>query len=820
MLESVVGSLIATGLATAGSRGKEYYEEQLHNDFSEDLSEIGEEFNRSLRDNITQTINKRNIDQLSNIGDQWTVVERRLNAETHLDFPDKDAAIDEITDAILYAAGPEASVRFWVRRNVKQAVAETYGEAVEDFRRRIAGTDRADLLGFANDQELLNRCDTIEAEIDEVLQLLQRRQYYDPFDATPEGFERARRRLTSEDIEFVDREDLPDDIEGKRLFLYGRKGVGKSRTLAELTRRINPDELSHIIVPREGFDSREDIGAIEQESFSGNVLLLWDDIHKVAEEGDDVTVLSLIKKLEDILEDRGYVLRAFVTSRSERLDQLPGSLDDPDSFWYEFEQIKLPPLDPKVLFEIFRRALEHYEVEASDDVMRQFVAKALQTDPSPFYVVSVVGLADDELTAEDIEILPETALEVWEYQYGQLGEESQRVLRTIELLSLADAPFYKSLVEDVYRHVFNRPAPEYGFRKPTEPLLNQQWITLTDSDADPFDDETEYRVHDIQLEAIEHPIDSALEPFSDYLRTELQSNFPEVESEQRAFIHRRFATTARELDVPNSSQIATRHYQYILESINSEDIETRIYFGHHLREQEKTKEAIEQGEFLTESLTEDIKNGRDDAEVYYFRGGARGETGDHEGAAKDFSAAIERGLDDAATYSGRGLARLKTGDNEGAAKDFSAAIERGRDDAEVYFSRGTARAESGSFEGAVEDFEQALAIDPEDGSALRASAEAKIAHGNVRSALEDAQEANRLADSDDDHAVSLLLLLIAKTLLELSVTDEERDYRTVCGKEFNAGWDLGILDSWLQRVDLTDEKRDRITELLDLYREH
>lgn len=452
-------------------------------------------------------------------------------------------------------------------------------------------------------------------------------------------------------LKFVDREDLPDDTEAERLLLYGRKRVGKSRALAELTRRIDIDELAHILVPHEGFDSRDDIRAIEQESFSGGVLLLWDDIHKVGEEGDDMTVLSLIKKLEDMLEDRGYIFRAFVTSRAERLDQLPGGLDDPDSFWEGFKQIELPPLNPEVLVEIFFRALEYYNVEASDDVGRQFVSKALQTDPSPFYVVSVVGLADDELTAEDIETLPETALEVWEYQYGQLGEESQQVLRAIELLSLSGAPFYKSLVEGVYQHVFNRPAPEHGFRNPVEPLLDQQWITLTDSDSDPFDGETEYRVHDIQLEAIQAPVDNALESFSNYLRTKLQSDIPEAESEQRVFIHRRFADSVQEMDTQESTQIATRQYQYILDSIDAEDALTLLYYGDHLDEQGETEEATEQYDHAIKSLTEDIERGHDTPEVYHHRGLAKFGTGDYEGAAEDLSEGTEHVHDDPVVYS-------------------------------------------------------------------------------------------------------------------------------------------------------------------------
>ncbi|SFR54772.1 hypothetical protein, partial [Halorubrum sodomense] len=623
MIESVVSSLIATGLAKAGSHGKEYYEDALSEDFSEDLSEIGEDFNRSLRDSVTERIENQNIEQISGIGEQWTVVERRLGAETQLDFSDEDAAIEEITDAILYAVGPEARVRSWIRRSVKEAVAETYTEAVQDFKQRIAGTDRADLLGFANDEELLEQCSAIEAKIGNILQLLQRRQYYTLFDGTPEGFEQARRELTSENIEFVDREILPEDIEAYRLLLIGRKGVGKSRTLAELTRRIDSDEISHIIIPSEGFDSREDIGAIEQESFSGDVLLLWDDIHKISEEGEDATVLSLVKKLENILDNQGYSLRVLVASRSERLDQLPGSLNDPDSFWYEFEQIELPPLDPKVLVEILRRTLEHYEVEASEDVVREFVAKALQTDPSPFYVVSVVGLADNELTEEDIERLPETALEVWEYQYGQLREEPQRILRTIELLSLTGSPFYKSLVEGAYRKVFNRPAPEYGFRDPVEPLLNQQWITLSDSDTDPFKGETEYRVHDIQIEAIQHPVDNALEPFSNYLLSELRADLPEAENERRVSTHRQFANQVSELGTEESSEIATVHYQYILQSIDSDDTATRIFFGRHLKNQGETKKATEKFNFAIESLTEEIENGRNDPAIYAIRGMTR-----------------------------------------------------------------------------------------------------------------------------------------------------------------------------------------------------
>ena len=77
-------------------------------------------------------------------------------------------------------------------------------------------------------------------------------------------------------------------------------------------------------------------------------------------------------------------------------------------------------------------------------------------------------------------------------------------------------------------------------------------------------------------------------------------------------------------------------------------------------------------------------------EVYYYRGIACSEKGDHDTASKNYSKAIDLKPNYAKAYFNLGLAYYKKGDYEDAIKDYSKAIDLNPNDAGSYHNRGEA----------------------------------------------------------------------------------------------------------------------------------
>ncbi len=122
--------------------------------------------------------------------------------------------------------------------------------------------------------------------------------------------------------------------------------------------------------------------------------------------------------------------------------------------------------------------------------------------------------------------------------------------------------------------------------------------------------------------------------------------------------------------------------------------------------------------------------------------------------------------------------------------------------------------------GAIADYDQALKHDPENDVALQNRSEARISLGQFTEAKQDAKRAKELTNATDKNATSNLLYLIAVILLEEDTQPEEQEYRNLCEQDFTTSWSFEELDTWLADADLDPDKEARITELIDLLREH
>ena len=209
-----------------------------------------------------------------------------------------------------------------------------------------------------------------------------------------------------------------------------------------------------------------------------------------------------------------------------------------------------------------------------------------------------------------------------------------------------------------------------------------------------------------------------------------------------------------------------------------------------------------------------------DSEAYNNRGNAKQELGDYEDAITDYDRALEIDPEKSETYNNRGNAKQRLGDYEDAIADYDRALEIDPENSEAYNNRGSTKQRLGDYEDAIADYDRALEINPEYSVALQNRSEARIRFGQFTEAKQDVEKARSLSDTTEENAINNFLYLITLILLEENTQPEEQEYRNLCEQDFTTSWRFEGLDTWLADADLDPDKETRITELIDLLREH
>jgi len=136
--------------------------------------------------------------------------------------------------------------------------------------------------------------------------------------------------------------------------------------------------------------------------------------------------------------------------------------------------------------------------------------------------------------------------------------------------------------------------------------------------------------------------------------------------------------------------------------------------------------------------------------AYFYRGIARYDLGDRQGAIVDYNQAIAINPQYADAYSNRGIAKAVLGDKQGAIADFNQAIAIIPLYAGAYVSRGLTKRLLGDKQGAIDDYNQAIAINPQDADAYHKRGTAKYYLGDMKGAIDDYNEAIAINPQDAD----------------------------------------------------------------------
>ena len=206
--------------------------------------------------------------------------------------------------------------------------------------------------------------------------------------------------------------------------------------------------------------------------------------------------------------------------------------------------------------------------------------------------------------------------------------------------------------------------------------------------------------------------------------------------------------------------------------------------------------------------------------AYNNRGLAYKNLKEYEKAISDYNRAIELNPESDAAYNNRGIAYEDLKEYEKAISDFNRAMELNPEDADAYNNRGEAYRNLKEYEKAISDFNRAMELNSDDATAYENLSELYIITGNYKSALETITEALSLSLSIEieDRAVCFYLECIAKKMLQMDISDCEKEFNEIHNREFETTWSFAAIESWLE--DLSNDQKAFVIEKTELLKEH
>jgi tetratricopeptide (TPR) repeat protein len=322
-------------------------------------------------------------------------------------------------------------------------------------------------------------------------------------------------------ISYINRNEIPDPSTHTKIHITGRKGSGKSRTLIELASKKGlSDNVHHLIIPERAVSQVDDLSLALQQQYTGDVLLLWDDIHRINPAFQNDVFRDAVLKLQQKIEQQGYNFHVISTSRSEAKDSIIEYEDIESPLWNQFKILDCDTPSREFLEKILDSTLDNYNIPLEEPRRTDLLDQIFQNDPSPLYIVSLAQLWDElpDVKTREIKNLPRTTEKFWTNNYEKLKDDSDPgrfVLWSASILDEVDMPIFQNLIKGLCIEIFDRPWHEV--RDQINALQKKGWI----GHLFEMGEESLLAIHDVKLEAIPDGIQPCIDEVSHILESQL-----------------------------------------------------------------------------------------------------------------------------------------------------------------------------------------------------------------------------------------------------------------------------------------------------------
>ncbi|MDB2238763.1 tetratricopeptide repeat protein [Halorubrum ezzemoulense] len=546
MFEGFAMAVLASAAADKTTDARELYSRMERDKrISEALGPLATEFNDALGDRLRERADEVKSDALQGIAREWEVVGERIDGYEAAVGRDREEAVDRLVAEIGGAEVDGAEVTALpeeTETELRELLAGEFAELMADFRDRVHGEEDLEHR-FQADLEM-----NVARRLDEVIESFERmagRRPYDLHDFPGERDAVLAALLTGDRVAFVDRKEVPAEPDPGRHVVLGPSGAGKSRVIAERVRRLPDDAVEHVLIPQDRLQDPTDAHSMADLSADGDVLLVWEDVHRLDERRENAVLEPALRELDRTLDGQGHDLYTLLEARSDRFDDLPGDVredfgaeqtpwgEEAKSLWADYEPLWVEGLDVERVAELVDRTAEEYGVDFAAGAREALVERTADADSAPAYVKSVLAAEESPLTVDAVDRLPEKVGDVWRGHYRALQEDRPaewRVLVAMKYLYDLDAPRYARLVEAVYRDPLDGDGLQFG--PAVERLETRGWLTVDGDDLRAVG--TRYEVHDTQLDAVDERAEHEARRLSDRLVEVVESAVPEGE---RAPVH-------------------------------------------------------------------------------------------------------------------------------------------------------------------------------------------------------------------------------------------------------------------------------------------